>query len=208
LSVVFATNDGEIGTPAGGPGEYEICFYFRRGDVAADPTHFSLSTDEHDGSSLLAIANPAVKFRISATLSGSTRRIARVKSYGDELEEYEFHPEAKCADADAAPCGKQTVGLLQRRHVTIESVSFIGKESNKLEEVEEGSVPDAGHVYTEYPNPRRDEWETKWLPMLRSTPVPQLLAQGISQATIYAVRAGRPLYQRTKAKLILILQRL
>ena len=28
-------------------------------------------------------------------------------------------------------------------------------------------------VYTEYPDPRRDEWETKWLPMLRSTPVPQ-----------------------------------
>jgi hypothetical protein len=45
------------------------------------------------------------------------------------------------------------VGLLQRRHVTIECPPrFIGKESNKLEE---GSVPDAGDVYTEYPDPTR-----------------------------------------------------
>ena len=49
--------------------------------------------------------------------------VARVKSYGDVLEEYEFHEEAKCADASGAPCGKQTMGLLQRRHVTIESMT-------------------------------------------------------------------------------------
>ena len=39
-----------------------------------------------------------------------TRQIARVKSYGDVLEEYEFHEEAKCADASGEPCGKQSVG--------------------------------------------------------------------------------------------------
>ena len=60
-----------------------------------------------------------------------------MKSYGDVLEEYEYHEEAKCADASGEPCNKQTVGLLGRRHVTIEwPPHFIGKESNKLEEVE------------------------------------------------------------------------
>jgi hypothetical protein len=148
------------------------------------------------------------QYRISTTLATGTKQIVRVKSYGDVLEEYEFHEEAKCADTSGAPCDKQTVGLLQRRHVTIEwPPRLIGKESNKLEEVEEGSVPDAGDVYTEYPDPQRDEWETRWLPMLRSTPVPQLLDQGVSRPTIYAVRAGRRLYNRTKAKLIAILQR-
>ena len=37
--------------------------------------------------------------------------------------------------------------------------------------------------------------------MLRSTPVPELLEQGVSRATIYAARAGRP-FAGTKAKLI------
>lgn len=131
-----------------------------------------------------------------------------MKSYGDVLEEYEYHEEAKCADASGEPCGKQSLGLLTRRQVRIEKLHFIGKESNKLEEVEEQSVSDAADAYTEYPDPRRDEWETKWLPMLRSVPVPQLLEQGVSRPTIYAVRAGRKPYGSTKAKLLRMLREL
>ena len=112
----------------------------------ADPERFHLiapyETDPRKWLALPWIDQYSGKqYRISTTLATGTRQIARVKSYGDVLEEYEFHPEAKCADANGAPCDKQTVGLLQRRHVTIEWPShFIGKESNKLEEVEEGSV--------------------------------------------------------------------
>jgi hypothetical protein len=87
-----------------------------------------------------------------------TRTVARVKSYGDVLREYEFHPEAKCSDAAGAPCGKQTAGLLRRRHIAIDAFDYIGRESNKLEEVEEGGVPSASDVYTVYDDPRRDEW--------------------------------------------------
>jgi hypothetical protein len=36
-----------------------------------------------------------------------------------------------------------------------------------LEDVEEGSVSGTADVYTEYPDPRRDEWATKILPALR-----------------------------------------
>ncbi|MGB8908921.1 MAG: hypothetical protein WCC84_09260 [Candidatus Cybelea sp.] len=42
------------------------------------------------------------QYRISTTLATSTKQIVRVKSYGDVLEEYEFHEEAKCADASGA----------------------------------------------------------------------------------------------------------
>lgn len=41
-----------------------------------------------------------------------SRNTARVKTYGDILLEYEFHPESKCADANGNTCKKQTVGLL------------------------------------------------------------------------------------------------
>jgi hypothetical protein len=115
-----------------------------------------------------------------------------VKSYGDVLEEYEFHPEAKCNDASGEPCGKQSVGLLQRRLVRIEKLHFIGKESNKLEEVEEGSVPDAGDVYTEYPDPRHDEWATEILPGLKAIPMTELMERtGLSRRALQMIRAGR-----------------
>jgi hypothetical protein len=150
-------------------------------------------------------SKPVKRYRISTSALHGSRTTARVKSYGDVLREYEYHPESKCADADGAPCGKQTVGLLGRRHIITDGFTYIGKESNKLEEVEEQSLFDPADVYTEYAHPARDEWESKWLPMLKVTPIPELLGRGVSRATIYAVLAGRPLYQSTKAKLIVAL---
>jgi hypothetical protein len=65
LSITFSTKDGEIGSPAGQPGEYDIVFFFRRPDAAIASTDFSFDTEHHNGSSLLAIANPALKFNDS-----------------------------------------------------------------------------------------------------------------------------------------------
>jgi hypothetical protein len=67
-----------------------------------------------------------------------SRQTARVKTYGDFVAEYEFHPEAKCADALGNPCERQTIGLLQRRHIKIDLIKGIGKESNSLENADEG----------------------------------------------------------------------
>jgi hypothetical protein len=111
------------------------------------------------------------RFRISTTGDSGTRRTARVKTYGEVLEDYKWHPEAKCADAQGAPCGKGTVGLLQRRHVRIERIRYIGKESNQLEEVEAGIVHASSDVYTEYPDPKRDPWETDVRPVLAKIPL-------------------------------------
>lgn len=36
------------------------------------------------------------------------------------------------------------IGLLQRRHVSVGQIIYIGRESNQLEEVEAGTVHDAG----------------------------------------------------------------
>ena len=85
--------------------------------IGADPERFHLiapyETDPRKWLALPWIDQYSGKqYRISTTLATGTRQIARVKSYGDVLEEYEFHEEAKCADASGAPCDKQTVGLL------------------------------------------------------------------------------------------------
>jgi hypothetical protein len=72
------------------------------------------------------------------------------------------------------PSGKQTFGLLRRRHVRVERIIYIGKESNRLEEIEAGVIHSPKSVYVEYPDPRPDEWQTRILPMLKKIPVPTL----------------------------------
>jgi len=106
-------------------------------------------------------------YRISTTGDHGGRQTARVKTYGEVIEEYAFHPESKCADADGRPSGKQTLGLLQRRHIRIDSITAIGKESNSLEEVQAGIVHDEQYAYTEYADRTRDYWSTKVVPALR-----------------------------------------
>ncbi len=130
-------------------------------------------------------------YHITTSDSHGTTRAARVKTYGDVILEYEFHPEPKCADADGNTCGKDTTGLLQRRHVRIERVRYIGKESNHIEEVEAGFIHSEQNIYTEYVDPSRDEWQTTILPALKAIPLPRLIKEsGLSRRALLDIRAG------------------
>jgi hypothetical protein len=128
----------------------------------------------------------------------------------DILTEYEFHSETKCADSIGKICSKQSRGLLQRRHVQIELIKYIGKESNCLEDVESGLVRSAGTVYTEYSDPRRDEWQTKILPVLKKVPLRTLVKMsGMSHRALINIRAGRSRpHRRNREKLVSILKEL
>jgi len=120
------------------------------------------------------------------------RNTARVKTYGDVLREYEHHPESKCADAAGKPCEQQTVGLLQRRHIRVDQVRYIGKESNRLEAVDAGLVHSGADIYTEYVDKTRDEWQTHILPLLKRMPLQNLIDQsGLSRRALLDIRAGR-----------------
>jgi len=86
---------------------------------------------------------------------------------------------------------------------------YIGKESNSLEEVEAGLIHSAENAYTEYVDPRRDEWATKILPALRRIP-PALLVKlsGLSPTTIKDTLAGRSRpYRRNQEKLAVIVRK-
>ena len=121
------------------------------------------------------------------------RHSARVKTYGDVLREYEFHAESKCADIDGKPSTKQTIGLMQRRHVRIDQIKPIGKESNSLEEVEAGLIQSAENVYTEYPDPKRDEWEAKIRPALQQRGILTVIRKetALSRRMLIDARTGR-----------------
>jgi hypothetical protein len=143
------------------------------------------------------------EYRITTVGQHGDRLTARVKTYGDVLVEYEYHQESKCADANRATCTKQTIGLLQRRHVRIEKIKCIGKESNSLEEVESGLIHSEQSVYTEYPDPRRDEWQTKVRPAIREASLAQLVnLSGLSRSTLIEIRAGRSRPHRGNQELL------
>ena len=83
-------------------------------------------------------------------------------------------------------------GLLQRRHVQIDQIKNIGKESNSLEDVESSMIHSAQNVYSEYPDPRRDEWQTKIVPALRNVSLRDLKKESrLSRRMLIKARTGR-----------------
>jgi len=147
------------------------------------------------------------QYSIATEASYPTRMTAQVKTYEDVAPEYRYQPESKCAAADGNVCDKPTIGLLQRRHVSIDLIHYIDKESNRLEEVEAGLVHSGQKVYTEYPDLRREEWQLKTLPALKKIPMAVLLKEsGMSRRALQMIRAGRRPYPKNQERLAAIVR--
>ena len=119
--------------------------------------------------------------------------MAGVQTYREVLNDFLGHHEAKSAGPEGRRCGRRTVGLLRRRRVRAipELTTHVGKESNKLEEVETGLEHDPEEVWTEYADPRRDPWIALVLPVLKQIPAKQLVEEtGLATSTVKAARNG------------------
>jgi len=69
---------------------------------------------------------------------------------------------------------------------------YIGKESNRHEDVDHGLVHDIADVRATYHDPREDPWATSVVPLLRRLPRRRIAKlAGLSARTIQAVRNGR-----------------
>ena len=91
----------------------------------------------------------------------------------------------------------------------IDQIKYIGKESNMQEEVEAGLIHSAQSVYTEYPDPKRDEWHTKILPVLKTTPWHLLIEMShLSRDAITKIRAGRIPHPKNRELLASIVRKL
>jgi len=179
----------------------------------ADPEHFHLVAPyENKSTQWLKMGwidqYTGKTYRITTTGNNGTRQTARVKTYGDVLREYEFHPESKCADAAGNACEKQTIGLLQRRHIRVDHVRYIGKESNQLEAVDAGLVHSEKTIYTEYVDKSCDEWTLNIVPALKLIPLVVLIRQsGLSKRALLDIRAGRSRpHPRKQERLIAIVK--
>jgi hypothetical protein len=164
--------------------------------TGVDPSHFHLiAPHEPDPRKWLKMKwidqYTGKSYRITTSGSHGSRNTARVKTYGDVIREYEFHPESKYADTEGNICDKQAVGLLQRRHICIDYIKGIGKETNNLDDVEAGMIHEEESVYTEYPDPRRDKWETKVRPALAKVSLATLeKLSGLSRRMLIKARNG------------------
>lgn len=119
-----------------------------------------------------------------------------LKTVGDVIEEYIDHPEAKFYDARGRPCAPTTVGLLRRRHVVAESTGLvIGKEANRIEEVESGVIHDWEEVQPVIVDPTRDPVLTQLVPALgrvSAKRIAKAVGRSVRQAQDYRTGKVRP----------------
>jgi hypothetical protein len=117
--------------------------------------------------------------------------VVAVKSYADVIEQYGFHPETKSAGRDGEACGRDTVGLLQRRVVYACEIVLIGKEANALDEVESGVVSDWSEVRNLYHNPTDKRWRSA-MRILGAVPLALVANKtGLSTSAISRIRRNR-----------------
>jgi hypothetical protein len=76
--------------------------------------------------------------RLQLSTDRSRPGSAHANSYCHHAGTYLSHSEAKSSSADGDPCKPWTLGLLGRRHAIAETVSYVGKETNRLSERSSG----------------------------------------------------------------------
>jgi len=82
-------------------------------------------------------------------------------------------------------------GLLRRRTVSPVAEIYIGKESNRLEDVEVGLIHRLGEFLDAYAEARKGSWERLVRPVLRDIPARWLAERtGLSRRTIQRLRNG------------------
>ena len=140
-------------------------------------------------------------YRITTTRE-STETTIHVKSFRDVLREYQSHPEAKSSGPDNEPCARSTSGLLRRRSVQAMPFgpglsAYIGKESNRQEEVEAGLVSQFGDVISAYEDLSRETWLRVWLPRAKRLSRQQITEiTGMSRTQMTEMLAGRSVPRR------------
>jgi len=138
---------------------------------------------ETDGSKWLGGTYIDIYSKTGATYAISTETYdeqnALVQTYRQIATAYIAHPDAKRLGSDGQVCGRNTAGLLSPRHIDAFHVEQLGKEANRLEQVQAGLAHQADDVYTRYQDHRRDPFKRFAIPALRAMPRDELLDAGV-----------------------------
>lgn len=118
---------------------------------------------------------------------------ALVQTYATVFARYARHLEAKSLDSKGRP-GRGR-GLLFRRHLREGSRAYVGKESNRIEEVEMGLVHRLDDVLTQYGR-LHDPWLSV-VPVIRQMHLRTLVVEtGLDRRTLQRLRNGHSVPHR------------
>lgn len=110
------------------------------------------------------------------------------QTYGTVLSRYARHLEAKSLDSSGR-LGRGS-GLLVRRPVREGSRAYVGKESNRIEEVEMGLLHQLSDEMQEY-GKARDSWHSWVVPVFRAMTLRELVeGTGLDRRSIQRIRNG------------------
>jgi hypothetical protein len=136
-------------------------------------------TDVHSGSIYAITTEP-----------NADSRLVRVKSYAEVFAEYVTHPEPKSATS-SGPCSRSDRGLLERQLIVGTRVIYMGKESNQLEAVENGTVQSWDEVQGIYEDARRDPFTLYVGTILKQIKCAELVQKtGCKERHIIVIRNG------------------
>jgi len=125
--------------------------------------------------------------------------LSEVTTYRLLLRRYQAHPEAKYMSGDGR--GGRGIGWLQRRHVRPGHITTIGKETNRLEEVQAGLHASAGELATQYR--RRDvELEEALAALSHLSGRRVQRVTGVDRRTVDRVRERGAASSRTRTAII------
>jgi len=151
--------------------------------------------DRHSGQSL-----------VTTTRGGGRPGTVRLKTYGDAVADYRWHPEAKNGDPRGGTGRRTSQGLLPRLSIRVTDVRHIGKEGNRLDEEESGALFAVHEPYVEY-HDERAEWEAA-LPTLRRIRERRGVrylcgVSGLSERAVrYALNGGKVPRREARQKLL------
>ena len=141
------------------------------------------------------------------TAPGGKPGTVRLRTYGDVIADHRWHPEHKSGDPGEGRGCRTSVGVLPRLHVIADRLPVhIGKESNRLDEVEDAATVEANDGYTVYRD-ERAEWAATLpgLRRLRDEKGWRYLAgaSGLSERELrYALNGGKVPHMEARARLI------
>jgi hypothetical protein len=111
-----------------------------------------------------------------------------LQTFGDVFARYARHLEAKSLDSEGRP-GRGS-GVLTRRPIREGSRAYVGKESNRIEEVEMGVWHQLESVMTGY-GWAHDSWRVWVAPILQQIPLTALMNRsGLDRRTLQRLRNG------------------
>jgi hypothetical protein len=130
-------------------------------------------------------------YRVTIGSSADLAGQARILTYGEMLEDYRYRPEYKSTAPDGQTCGRETSGLLGRRSVEVLKFVYVGKESNRLVEANQGLLHDEEEALSEFDDPRHSDFVEFVLPVLATMSLSELVAAtGLHASTLKRIRAG------------------